>query len=188
MQRSSALKSGDLVERDVGPAARHRRGAALAFGRQRRKAAVRGLHDQRGEPVRLAHFGPVADAHLVGGDFLVVARVQRAQALDALGELFVGEEAPVAEGLRPLHGRAVQLVDGPHALRSGSPHAVRGARVGAGRACAGVRRSSPQPLPASLERARRNGAVAWLKPRSMLAVTEVQMLRPPCIRLQTAFL
>ncbi len=36
----------DLVERNVGPAARHRRGATFAFGRQRRKAAVRRFHDQ----------------------------------------------------------------------------------------------------------------------------------------------
>ena len=163
MQRSSALKSDDLVERNVGPAARHRRGAAFAFGRQRRKAAVRGLHDQRSQPVRLAHLGPVADAHLVGGDLFVVARVQAAQALDALGELFVGEVPPVAEALGPLHRRAVQLVDGPHAVQIGV--APRRARRGVGAGIAApprARRCSRPARPPPPERARRNsiGAVA----------------------------
>ena len=182
-----------LVERDVGPAARHRRRPAFAFGRQRRQAAVRGLHDQRSQPVRLAHLGPVADAHLVRGDLLVITRVQAAQALDALGEL-----ASVSNRRSPkLSGRCTgvpfSLSMGHMPCRSGSPHAVRGTSV--------ARRQRRRPLRARFpaagrrtrqrrpERAKRTsiGAVACSKPRGC-SRWEVQILRPPCIRLQTAFL
>ena len=113
------VEVGPMIERDRHPAAAHQRAAALAFRGESGELAVRRIDDQRGQPVRLTPFDPMAHAHLVRIVFLVVGALNARVLLLPRRELFVRQETAVAELGRTLQRHARQMTDRPHAAQIG---------------------------------------------------------------------
>ena len=175
MQRSSALKSdtwsNGMSDQLLVIVADRRSPSAVSGGTRPFAGSTISDVSRFGSPISAQWPMPI----LLRGDFLVVARVQAAQALDALGELLVGEQRAARRSSRGVAPACRS------ACRSATCLAGRGrprpcaARVAAG--SAGVRRGARFPATGREHgterpaRARRTsiGAVACSKPRRVLA-------------------
>jgi len=111
-----------LVEYFAAPTAAHLRSQLFAFVGELGETAIGRLAHQRRETCRLvvvARLGPMAHAHLVALDLVLVTLVARRERLLSLRVLLVRKIQPVSVLRIALKWRADQIDDGPHALNVG---------------------------------------------------------------------